>query len=116
LDQPHFSDRRSSWTCKFSRLFLQASSRLAAWKPSRQWGRLAASLQGSGAIAQAGGVAAGQGGLAGGRAIVTNCYGQSAPGIDPAPLREAWLHYVVSEAKSLALAGIDPALAQGALD
>jgi mRNA-degrading endonuclease RelE of RelBE toxin-antitoxin system len=70
---------------------------------------LAASLQGSGAIGQAGGVAAGQGGWAAGRDIVVN-YGQPAPA-DPAPLREIWLQRMASETESLALSGIDPALA-----
>jgi formylglycine-generating enzyme required for sulfatase activity len=71
---------------------------------------LKAQLQGSGAIAQSGGVAAGAGGQAAGRDIVTN-YVQPGPGADAATLRLAYLHRLASQTESLALAGIDPALA-----
>jgi formylglycine-generating enzyme required for sulfatase activity len=72
---------------------------------------LKAQLQGSGAIAQGqGNVATGAGGLAAGRDIVTN-YVQPGPGADAATLRWAYLHRLASQTESLALSGIDPALA-----
>jgi formylglycine-generating enzyme required for sulfatase activity len=71
---------------------------------------LKAQLVGSGAIAQSGGVAAGAGGTAIGRDQINN-YVQPGPGADAATLRQAYLHRLASQTESLALSGIDPALA-----
>lgn len=71
---------------------------------------LEARLQGSGAIAQSDSVAAGAGGTAVGGDYTIN-YVRPGPGADAATLRSAYLHRLAAQTESLALSGVDPALA-----